>query len=324
MNESPYSPPDFILQQVVKYLSQGNRYQHPDLVSRFKELVAEYNKVEPSNIFPTPGGDGAIRAMFYNFANPGDTVVYNYPSYSMYSVYSSVRGLKVLKVNLIEDGDWWKEDLNKLYELAKSAKLIFIDDPNNPTGSPMLKANKELVSTLAENTKGFVVFDEAYYEFSGYTVSTLINEYPNVVVVRTLSKAFSLASFRVGYLIGNAEVVRALTKTSTPFDVALPSLIAGIVAMENPAYARNIAREISENREFLYNELKKLGLKIYKSLTNFLLVKDNRDLLTPLMERKIAIRKPLDGYYRITVGTRQQCEILIKNLGEILENSNSK
>nr|WP_236749116.1 histidinol-phosphate transaminase [Acidianus manzaensis] len=324
LNESPYSPPDFIIQEITKYLSQGNRYQHPDLSARFKDLVAEYNKVEPSNIFPTPGGDGALRSMFYNFANPGDTVVYNYPSYSMYSVYSSVRGLKVNRVNLLENGDWWKEDLDKLYDLSKNAKIVAIDDPNNPTGSPMLKADKKLISALAENTKGFIIFDEAYYEFSGYSVSSLINEYPNIVIVRTLSKAFSLASFRVGYLIGNKEVIDALNKTSTPFDVALPSLIAGIVAMENPSYAKNIANEISENREFLYNELKKLGLHVYKSVTNFLFIKDDRDLLNPLLTRKIAIRKPINGYYRITVGTKKQCEILIENLGDILENSNTK
>ncbi|PVU76481.1 histidinol-phosphate transaminase, partial [Acidianus hospitalis] len=136
--------------------------------------------------------------------------------------------------------------------------------------------------------------------------------------------AFSLASYRIGYLIANKEVVDALTKTSTPFDVALPSLIAGITALENPSYARKIVNEITENREYLYSSLKKLGLKVYKSVTNFLFVKDNRDLLNPLMERKIAIRKPIDGFYRITVGTREQCEILVKALGEILESGNSK
>ncbi|BDC19657.1 histidinol-phosphate transaminase [Acidianus sp. HS-5] len=324
LNESPYSPPSFVIQAVEKYLSQGNRYQHPDLTSRFKELAAEYNKVEPSNIFPTPGGDGALRATFYNFLNPGDQVAYNFPSYSMYSVYSAVRGLKVNKVNLIENGDWWKEDLDKLLDYAKDSKLVIIDDPNNPTGSPMLKANKEIISTLAENIKGFLVLDEAYYEFSGYTAASLVNEYPNVMIVRTLSKAFSLASYRVGYLIANKEVVNALTKTSTPFDVALPSLIAGITALENSSYAKNIVNEITENREYLYSSLKRLGLKVYKSVTNFLLIKDNRDLLTPLMERKIAIRKPLDGFYRITVGTKEQCEILVKALGEILESGNSK
>jgi len=324
LNESPYSPPNFIIQEVEKYLSQGNRYQHPDLTSRFKELAAEYNKVEPSNIFPTPGGDGALRAIFYNFLNPGDAVTYNFPSYSMYSVYSTVRGLKVNKVNLVENGDWWKEDIDKLLDFAKKSKLVVIDDPNNPTGSPMLKANKELISTLAESINGFLVLDEAYYEFSGYTAASLVNEYPNVMIVRTLSKAFSLASYRIGYLIANKEVVDALTKTSTPFDVALPSLIAGITALENPSYARKIVNEITENREYLYSSLKKLGLKVYKSVTNFLFVKDNRDLLNPLMERKIAIRKPIDGFYRITVGTREQCEILVKALGEILESGNSK
>ncbi|MCH4814808.1 MAG: histidinol-phosphate transaminase [Saccharolobus sp.] len=324
LNESPFEPPQFIVDAVKMYLSKGNRYQHPEFLERYRELAAEYSKVEPENIYPSVGADGSIRAIFYNLIEPGDTIVTNYPSYSMYSVYSSVRGTKVIKVNLKEDNEWWRENIDDLLAQAEKAELVIIDDPNNPTGSPMLNGKRELIGQLAENAKGFVVIDEAYYEFGGYTVSPYIYDYPNVLVVRTLSKAFSLASYRLGYTIANEEIVKTLLKSSTPFDIPLPSLIAGITALENSSYIKDVIDTVSRNREILYQGLKNLNLKVYKSITNFLLIKDNRNLQEMLMRHGIAIRKLYDNFYRITVGTEEQCRMVIDKLGEELENSNSK
>jgi histidinol-phosphate aminotransferase len=255
---------------------------------------------------------------------PGDTIVYNFPSYSMYSVYSSVRGLNIIKISLKEDGEWWKEDLESLYNNISKARLVIIDDPNNPTGSPMLKAKEDIISNIAEKVNGLLVVDEAYYEFSGYTVKDFINKYKNVAIVRTLSKAFSLASFRIGYLIADKELIKVLNKATTPFDIPLPSLIAGISALEKPDYAFNIASEIKKNRDFLYESMKKLGLKVYRSLTNFLYFKYNGDLIHPLLSKGLAIRRPNNEYYRVTVGTLDQCVNFIEKLGEIIENSNTK
>ncbi|WP_286189075.1 histidinol-phosphate transaminase [Sulfolobus sp. S-194] len=324
LNESPFPPPDFLIEEIKKYLHLGNRYQHPSLLERLRELMAEYNKVEPKNIYPTPGGDGALRAVFYNLIQTGDKVVINNPSYSMYKVYASVRGLKLTRVNLIENGNWWKMNFEKFLDEAKDARLVVIDDPNNPTGSPMLKSEEDKIRNLVETVKGFVLIDEAYYEFSGYTVAKLVNKYPNLLIVRTLSKAFSLASYRVGYLIGNEEVIKNLMKGATPFDISLPGYIAGITALENPSYVRKVVEVITRNREYLIEGLRKLGLKVYNSLTNFVFVKDERDLLSPLLNKGVAIRKPTIGYFRISVGTKEQIDTLLKYLGEIIENSNSK
>ncbi|AWR99773.1 histidinol-phosphate transaminase [Metallosphaera hakonensis] len=324
LNESPFPPPDFVLDAVNKYLSQGNRYQHPDLTRRIKELAAEYNKVEPEEIFPTPGGDGAIRSVFLNLTMTGDKIVVNYPSYSMYSVYSSFKGLRQVKIPLREQGDWWREDWEKLLEEARDARMVAVDDPNNPTGSPMLGGEEQKIKELVETTKGFVLLDEAYYEFSGYTASRLVDRYPNLIIVRTLSKAFSLASFRVGYLIANREVVKTLEKGATPFDVALPSLIAGITALENPGYSHRIATEIAQNREELYQGLTSMGVRTFRSITNFLLFKHDLELVEPLMRKGVAIRNPMKGFYRVSVGTKDQCKIFLEKLGEVLEDSNSK
>jgi histidinol-phosphate aminotransferase len=311
--------PGFIADRIVESLKEANRYPHPDLVESFRAAAARYNGVDPANIYPAPGGDGALRQVIYNLTDPGDSVLINNPSYSMYRVYCSTHGLNMLQVNLIEGQEWWHENFREFLELSKRADMVLLDDPNNPTGSPMLGGKEDTISQLASTTKGFVMVDEAYYEFSAYTVSKMIREFPNLIVLRTMSKAFSLAGLRVGYLIANEEVVDALMKASTPFDIALPGLVAGIEALNRPDYAFRNVSEIRKNREYLISSLRSLGLKVYNSLTNFVLVKTQRDIISPLLSAGVAIRNPMKGFYRISVGTKEQCDTVIRVLGESIE-----
>ncbi len=273
---------------------------------------------------PTAGGDGAIKTVLYNLANPGDKVVLNYPSYSMFWIYSKARGFKIERVNLIEDREWWREDFDSLLEKAKGARLVVIDDPNNPTGSPMLGAKKELIEELANAVDGFVLIDEAYHEFAGYSVAKLVEEIPNLLVVRTFSKAFSMASLRVGYLLGSKEVISQLNKVWTPFDVNLLGYAAALAALENPQYVRDLVKMVSEVRGELISSLRKLGLKTYNSVTNFVLFRYKGDILNPLMRNGFAIRKLWEDFYRVTVGTREQVSELIRVMGDVLENSRTK
>jgi len=324
LNESPFSTPQFIIEEVMKVLDKGNRYQSPELVRELREKIAGYAGVDVDNIFVSTGADNCIRTIFNTLTLPNDVVVFNYPSYGMYPVFSSFRGNKVIKVNMVEGEEWWSVDFDKLVNVSKDAKLVVIDDPNNPTGSPIFNGKLEFLIEILENVNGFVVIDEAYYEFSGYTVARLINEYPNLIVVRTLSKAFGLASYRIGYIIANAELVKLLMKGFTPFEIPLPSLVAGIAALSNPSYSSNVVKEIIRNREYLKQNLRKLGLKVFNSLTNFLLVKSNVNLYQILLKHKILIRNPLPGYYRITVGKKEEIDKLLQVLGEEFENSNTK
>ncbi|MDT7905806.1 MAG: histidinol-phosphate transaminase [Sulfolobales archaeon] len=324
LNESPLPPPREVLEKAAQRLSEVNKYIHPSVAERFRELVAEYCKVEPGNVLPTAGGDGAIKMVLYNLANPGDRVVLNYPSYSMFWVYSKVRGFRVEKVSLREDGEWWREDFDSLIEKARGAKLVVIDDPNNPTGSPMLQAKEELIESLAEAVDGFVLIDEAYHEFAGYTAAKMVEEIPNLLIVRTFSKAFSMASLRVGYLLGSREVIRNLQKAWTPFDVNVIGYVAAITALENPSYVRELVRQVSEVREELLASLRRLGLRAYNSVTNFVLFRYKGNLLDPLMRNGFAIRKLWEDFYRVSVGTREQVRELIKVMGDVLEDSGSE
>lgn len=313
LNEPPLPPPKFVVSRVIEVLEGCNRYD-PRPFGRFRELLAEYAGVDVANVYPFLGGDGALRALFYVLTEAGDTVTLLNPTYVMYPIFASNRGLRVETVRLTEGDEWWYVDFSELVSAAKRSYLTIVDDPNNPTGSPMLGGDRRLVGELASATKGFLVVDETYYEFSGYTVVPLIRDYDNVVAVRSLSKAFSLAGFRLGYLVASEELVEVLSKAYTPFDIPLPSLAAGIAALENRWYFREVVGLVESNRRYLIDGLRRLGLKVFNSLTNYVLVKDSRDIREILLRHGIAVRSVGKGLYRISVGSRESCSKVIEVL----------
>lgn len=282
-----------------------------------RELLGEYNNVSSENVYPFIGADNALRAIFYNLVEPGDIVEFITPTFSMIPILASLRGLNVISINSFECGDWWCIDFEELIRNASKADMIVLVDPNNPTGAPILKGDRKLLLALVENIKGFIVIDETYYEFSNYTLAPMVEEYPNLIIVRSLSKAFCLAGFRLGYIIAHRDVVKMLSKPYTVFDIPTPSLAAGIAALENRDYVDKVVSKIIELREWMYAELKKLGFKVYRSLTNFLLVKDMRDLRGHMLRHGILIKSVADNLYRIGIGDEEVCKMVIKILGEL-------
>ncbi|MEM1982452.1 MAG: aminotransferase class I/II-fold pyridoxal phosphate-dependent enzyme [Sulfolobales archaeon] len=318
LNESPFSPPDHVIQHVIEVLKYGNLYMNSKLFTEFRELLAEYVGVDEGNIFPYPGGDAALRAVFYNLVEANDNVLLINPTYGMFNIFSSVRGLNVDKVDLKECGDWWCLDFTDIALKARDSDLVVIDDPNNPTGSPILKGSTKLISELASSVEGFLLIDETYFEFSKYTAVPLIRDYPNVIIARSLSKAFSLAGFRLGYIVSSPEVINVLSKAYTPFDIPLPSLAAGVAALRDRGYVKLVVETIENNREFMISGLRKLGIKAYNSLTNFVLVNDSRDLRGILLKHDVAIKEVGQGLYRFSVGSEEQCVKLLNILGDSL------
>ncbi|MEM4848298.1 MAG: aminotransferase class I/II-fold pyridoxal phosphate-dependent enzyme, partial [Ignisphaera sp.] len=163
-----------------------------------------------------------------------------------------------------------------------------------------------------------IVFDEAYYEFAEYTVVPYIGDYPNIIVVRSLSKAFCLAGFRLGYVVADRNIIAKLSSIHTPFDIPTPSIVAGITALENKEYMEKIVGEIKLVRELLFEKLRSMGFKVYRSLANFLLIKDRRDIQEILNKYSIYIKRVGEDLYRITVPPMDIYNRLVKALGEML------
>ncbi|MEM1683254.1 MAG: aminotransferase class I/II-fold pyridoxal phosphate-dependent enzyme [Ignisphaera sp.] len=318
LNECLYNVPDFVIESVTKYLKNCNLYPNKNLFDRLRELLAEYTKTDKDNVYPFVGGDGALRSIFYTLVNQGNKVLYIDPTFAMIKVYAEARGLVSVTVNSYEDGDWWRVDTDVLIEKSRDVNLAVIVDPNNPTGGPVVHAKEDVVEALAKNVNGYVVFDEAYHEYAGYTVVPYIDRYPNIIVVRSLSKAFCLAGFRLGYIVADKNVIERISAIHTTFDIPTPSLVAGISALENRWYMEKVVNSIKEMRNYLYETFKNLNLKVYRSLTNFLLIRDRRDLSSILQRHGIYIKKVGEDLYRLTIPPPELCSKILYVIGREL------
>jgi len=317
LNECLYSPSPRVIEAVVNVVTEANLYPRLDMFLELRELLAKYVGVDSDMVYPFPGADSALKTLFYSFTDPGDTVVFLKPSFSMIEIYSDFFGLRKRCVELIDCEDSWIVDPEKLVTASKDSDLVVIDDPNNPTGSLVLGGDKELLERVALSTKGFVVIDETYHEFSGYTAAKYVSEFPNIVIVRSLSKSFCLAGFRLGYIVAHPDVVKSVTKASTTFDIPTPSLAAGIAAFKDLDYYTKIIDEVKQVREEVYRTLKGMGFKVYRSYANFLLVKDSRRLDEYLLSRGIAIKRVGENLFRIGIGSREAMKKFLETLGEL-------
>lgn len=287
------------------------------MFDRFRELIAEYIGTDKSNVYPFTGADSALRTIFFMSTKPGDKVLYINPTFAMIRIYSENRGLISTTVDSFEDNDWWKVDIDMLIKKSRNVDLAVIVDPNNPTGGPIAKADKHIIERLSENVSGYVVFDETYFEYANYTVVSYIDEYPNLVIIRSLSKSFCLAGFRLGYIVAQKDVVDKLSSIHTPFDIPTPSLIAGITALENRRYMEHIVAEVKRLREEMFRDLRSIDVKAYRSYTNFLLIKDSRNIDEILLKHNIYIKKIDKNLYRLTIPPSSSiCKKIINLLAE--------
>lgn len=321
LNECLYGVPEVVIDSVAKYLTKCHLYPDEALFNRFRELIAEYVGVDKEEVYPFTGADSALRTIFILLTKTQDKVLHVHPTFTMIYVFISNLGLNSISVSSYEEGEWWKIDIDTLIEKSKDVNLAILVDPNNPTGGPIVKANKDYVEAIAGNVKGYVVFDETYFEFAGYTVAKYVNDIPNLLVVRSMSKAFCLAGFRLGYIIAEKNLIKKLTSIYTPFDIPTPSIIAGIAALENRYYIEKYVNEIKALREKLFEELKALGFKVFRSYTNFIVIKDRRPLNKMLSKHGVYIKKFGDDLHRITIPPSSLYERLIKLMADIYENS---
>ena len=327
LNESPWPPPPSVLEAAERALREANRYPRRELVEEAARAVAEYNGVDEGMIVLGLGGDMVIEKAYSLAVAPGDRVLLPDPVFAMYRVYAASHGARTVTVTLEPEGEVWRLDWARMLERLRSEepRLLGLDNPNNPTGSLIVPGEAELVELLEEASKRgtLVVLDEAYYEFSGVTYSHLAESYENLVIVRTLSKAFSLAGLRVGYAIAHPRLAERLRSIMPPF-LPAPSLAAAAVAAREQGYARDTAERINAEKRWLSQRLRMMGLHVYRSHTNFILARIPRPgLARELLERYgIAVKeyKLPHGVIglRTTVGAPRENSLLAAALYELL------
>jgi len=282
-------------------------------------LLGKNKNVASEKIFIGNGSDEVIDLAFRIFCNPGEDKALTFsPTYGMYYVSASINNVELIKIPLTTD---FQIDLpsTKKYLNDNKVKLIFICSPNNPTGNLI---NNEAIQFILENFNGIVIIDEAYIDFS--LQKSWINEienYPNLIVSQTFSKAWGLAAARVGIAFMNNDILQLYNKVKPPYNVSELNQQAAINALAN-------ADEFEKNKQILLAEKEKLKTalleiervtKVYPSDANFLLVEvtNANQLYADLVNQKIITRNRnsvINNCVRITVGTPEENEILIKQL----------
>ncbi len=323
LNECPFEPPEHVVEAVYRAARRANRYPTRDDYDEARRLAAEYVGVDPENIVLTAGGDEALRGVFDVFVGSGDRVVLLEPGFAMMRFYTVVRGGVYQPVRLVEEGRRFVINEDELVSAASGARLVVIENPHNPTGS--LVADERLVDRLLNETDAVILIDEAYYEFAGVSMAHRVREDDRVVVVRTLSKAFCLAGLRIGYLVANAAAAELLRKAFPPFNMSIVQLAAATAAFSNRDYAKRVVDYIVGERERLAEEAGRLGVKVYESYTNFLLMKTGiKDIVEKLALHGVAVKRIQQlgpDYIRVTVGRREENDRFLEALSKVVESS---
>ncbi len=293
-----------------------NRYPDP-LQHQVKEKLAKIKGVPADHIFLGNGSDEAIDILYRAFCKPGvDNVVLVPPTYGMYEVSANINDVQIRKVNLTAD---YQLDLDGIAEaLDMHTKMIFICSPNNPTGNSI---NRKDIETILTHFKGLVVIDEAYINFSKQRSFTQeLAEYPNLVILQTLSKAWGLAALRLGMAFASKEIIRVFNKIKPPYNINQATQDLVLQALENVDTVNSWIQQTVSERELLVQELLTIAqiAHITPSDANFILARleEPRELYNFLVSQGIIVRdrskvELCEGCLRITIGTTEDNKKLI-------------
>lgn len=310
-NENPFGPA-----LAVNY----NRYPDP-LQLQLKEKISKVKGIPVKNIFIGNGSDEAIDILFRAFCNPGvDNAIICPPTYGMYEVSANINDVEIIKVPLTAE-DFQLDTEQILNSINKNSKLFFVCCPNNPTGNGVKWAS---IKTILENFNGIVVIDEAYINFASYNslVPELLN-YPNLVILQTLSKAWGLAGLRIGMAYASEEIINIFNRIKPPYNINSASQTEAMNALDKVEEINAMIKTIVAERKKISEALSTISciIKIYPSEANFLLVKTTEPdkIYNYLIVNNIVVRNRskvelCDGCLRITIGTPEQNQQLISLL----------
>ena len=296
-------------------------YSDPEC-TELTRVAAQRLGVEPEELLFTNGSDEALNFAFMAFCDSLHPAVFPDITYGFYPVFAELNHVPYRQMPLREDFTISLEDY-----LGVSG-TVFIANPNAPTGLALSLDAIERI--LQSNPNHVVVIDEAYIDFGGETAIPLIHKYDNLLVVQTFSKSRSMAGARLGFAVGCKELIRDLKTiqyATNPYNVNSMTMAAGIGALEDDAYFRNNCLAIMENREWTRTALQKLDFTVLDSVSNFLFAKQSKvpggELYRKLKEKGVLVRhfeKPrLSDYIRITVGSKEQMQVFLEKVKEILE-----
>lgn len=323
LNTSPIAP-RASLRAISKRLPEIKVNLYPDTsYTALRQDISEYTGREIDSIIPTNGADEAIDIVSRIFLEKGMNAVASVPTYSYFRIASELQGAKYIGVPRTAD---FNDDVERLLaNLNKETGVVFLCSPNNPTGN-LTPVN--VVERLCSETEACVVMDEAYYEFCGETAQGLLDRFSNLVIIRTLSKAFGLASARIGYILACEETVRLINKARPPNSLGAINIELARHALQHRSYMLRAVESIVRERERMRSILSRLnGVEVFQSRANFLLLKfkevDAGRVHEELLKRGLVVRNLSQNPYargclRVTIGLRRQNERFLSAIKSIL------
>lgn len=308
-NESPYNLNKNIKNRVLERFGDMDFTQYPDSNSdRLRRLISEYIEVPFNNIVVGNGSDEMIHVLLNTFVEMGDVVISHDPTFTMYELNTKVLGGEYVKVPTNEKFD---VDVDSLIDEANrlKAKIVFLCNPNNPTGNITKKSE---ILRLIEETDSIVVVDEAYIDFGGESVIKEVINNDRLIVLRTFSKAFGGAAIRTGYLVSSEEIAMKIIAIKSPYNLNVMSQIVAEELVSQNNYMIDNVKEIIGEKKKLYKELDNIeGVYPYESFANFILFKvdDAVYVFNELKKKGILIRLfkggVLENHLRVSVGTQE-------------------
>ena len=334
-NENPYNLSDelqsALLDEISRCLKVLNRYPDRDAIALREALASSINvshgtNVDSASIWAANGSNEIIQTILLAFE--GGALGFE-PSYSMHPLISKVVGRNWISIPRDKNFEIGDSQIEKAISATES-KIIFITTPNNPTGT---STSLELISKVASaiaSRQGVVVVDEAYGEFSkNPSAITLIKHHPNVLVSKTMSKAFAFAGARLGYLIADPKVIEALQLVRLPYHLSALTQAAALAAISKQSSLSKDVERLREAREEVAKEINSMGLQSYPSEANFLLfsgfIDSSVKLWAELLNRGVLVRDVgIAGHLRVTIGTRAENRAFLDALREITQSRGSK
>tara|TARA_R100000234_G_scaffold81297_1_gene51111 strand:- start:4892 stop:5944 length:1053 start_codon:yes stop_codon:yes gene_type:complete len=319
-NESQFSPSPLVISSIEDFLLNGNIEKYPCTNNKeLLELLSDYTGLQTENITVYNGSDDALKDIFLSFADQQTKIVTYCPSYTQVDTFIAM-STNIHQKHPIKDplGDHEYD-----FEVLKNYDIAYLANPNNPTGHIIEKDVIEQI--ISSNPNTIFIIDEAYYEFSQVSCSDLVLKYDNIIITRTFSKAFGLASLRIGYALGPKEKISFLNKIKNVKSINSIAQVAAIACLKDLNYLNKCVAETKQSRKLLEDYIDKSEhLSCAKSHSNFVLVKTNSSerVIKKMIENKISIRdrssfKNLNNCIRITVGSLETTKRII----EVLEST---
>jgi len=320
-NENPYPPSPRVAEAIHEASARLNVYPDP-VATRFRQIAGELFQVDPEWILPGNGSDEVLTILLRTFVDPGETLAYPYPSYILYETLAALQGAKSQRLPLKSD---WSFDLDAAQSIAANAKIVFVPNPNSPSGN--LWASDVLKKLTPD--RGVLILDGAYADFAaGPTGAELLHSDVGhrVLLTRTLSKSYSLAGLRFGFGIAHPDLIAGMRKVKDSYNCDSLSIAAACAALEDQEWLRQNTAKILATRKRLASELGRLGFDVVPSEANFvwgtIATGGHREIYEGLKEQQILIRYMRfagatnfsDGVYdglRITVGTDAEIDRLL-------------